>query len=171
MAPVCAMANIQPATLFHERMQQHGINSRELWLKRGKEEFKGAYALNGVLLRDGYLGACNILRDVQANEAGIIDPAILEILAAINAWLVINKIFVPIRIHSGLRTKTTNKKVGGKPNSQHLLGKAVDISIPGIPVRLLSKVAKEVSIGGIGVYVKRGFLHLDTGGNRGWEDV
>lgn len=36
----------------------------------------------------------------------------------------------PITISSAFRSKTLNQLVGGKPNSQHLLGEAADIRIP-----------------------------------------
>lgn len=171
LPPSCAIAAIQPATLFHEQMQRQGINSRELWLTREKEVFRGSYAENGILLRDGYLGACHILRDFRADQSHIIDPAILEILAAINAWLVINKYFRPITVLSGYRTDGTNRSVGGASRSLHKEGRAVDVRIEGIPIKTLARIAKEVSIGGVGIYIKKNFLHLDTGGNRGWGDV
>lgn len=170
LAPT-SLATIQPATLFHEQMQQYGINSRELWLIRGREEFRAPYAQNGILIRDGYLGACHILRDVEAGKSHIIDPAILEILAAINAWMTINKEFRPINVNSAYRSLATNRRAGGASRSLHMEGRAVDIRIPGISAIALSHIAREVSVGGIGIYARRDFLHLDTGDNRGWGDV
>lgn len=38
-----------------------------------------------------------------------------------------NSIGVPMIINSGYRTKEHNTRVGGVPNSQHLLGSAVDV--------------------------------------------
>lgn len=34
---------------------------------------------------------------------------------------------VPIKVNSGFRSEALNKRVGGKPTSQHLKGEAVDI--------------------------------------------
>lgn len=36
----------------------------------------------------------------------------------------------PVIISSGFRCAELNKKVGGRPNSQHLLGEAVDFVVP-----------------------------------------
>ncbi len=40
----------------------------------------------------------------------------------------------PIKVNSGFRGPVLNKLVGGVPDSQHVLGQAVDIQCPGVPV-------------------------------------
>ena len=42
---------------------------------------------------------------------------------------------VPFIISSGYRTPEHNKEIGGKPNSQHLLGYAVDFQIVGYDLK------------------------------------
>ncbi len=67
-----------------------------------------------------------------------------------------------LTINSGFRCAKHNKEVGGSPNSQHLLGKAVDISIKGLngeQRHLLLKSAFRLEFHGVGVYSN--FLHLD----------
>lgn len=71
----------------------------------------------------------------------------------------------PIHPKSGFRTKTHNAKIGGEPNSQHLLGRACDIVVVGISLAKLKKIAEAIPVfasGGIGYYPKRGFLHVDV---------
>ncbi len=70
----------------------------------------------------------------------------------------------PIIINSAYRTPKYNKYVGGSPNSQHLLGKALDIQPPsGITVEhfyaLLKLKHKELGIRGLGKYPT--FIHCD----------
>ena len=74
----------------------------------------------------------------------------------------------PMNVNSWYRTLTFNKKVGGSPNSCHLLGNACDIALPSIDAatrnnliaawRMLCQ-SNEV-IGGVGIY-KWG-LHFDS---------
>lgn len=71
----------------------------------------------------------------------------------------------PIHINSGFRTVKYNTKVGGKPNSQHLLGKAADIVVTGVTTSQLRDFVELIpafAAGGIGYYPKQGFVHVDV---------
>lgn len=76
----------------------------------------------------------------------------------------------PIHVNSGYRTPAYNKKVGGKPKSQHLQAKAADITVKSkSPRQLLAIVEKliaqgKLKFGGVGLYP--GFLHLDIRKNK-----
>jgi uncharacterized protein YcbK (DUF882 family) len=77
-----------------------------------------------------------------------------------------------IKILSGYRTVEYNKRVGGKPTSQHLFAKAADIKIdgmtPGEVNELILKLMAQGKIknGGLGSYP--GFTHYDIGNARHW---
>ena len=66
----------------------------------------------------------------------------------------------PVTINSGYRCSTHNKKVGGTPNSQHLLGKAADIRVNGLSPNELANYCEKIGFGGIGIY--KTFVHVDT---------
>jgi uncharacterized protein YcbK (DUF882 family) len=76
----------------------------------------------------------------------------------------------PIHVNSGYRTPTYNKKVGGKPMSQHLQAKAADITVKSKTPRQVSKIIEkliesgDMKQGGIGVYP--GFTHYDIRGRK-----
>jgi Uncharacterized protein conserved in bacteria len=73
----------------------------------------------------------------------------------------------PISINSGYRTPETNnmlRESGAAPNSQHLLGRAVDFAIPGVDPIVVSRYVKTLGIGGVGNYPT--FTHMDTRGER-----
>jgi len=75
-----------------------------------------------------------------------------------------------ITIHSGYRCKEHNRAVGGAPRSQHLYGKAADISVPRDEMDCLGHVLWALwhckVIGGISRY--KTFFHIDTGRHRKW---
>src|SRR5690554_2393899 len=76
----------------------------------------------------------------------------------------------PIIINSGYRSESHNAKVGGSPNSQHLLGKAADIRVSGITSgQIANEIEKlilqgEMLQGGLGVYDT--FVHYDIRGKK-----
>jgi uncharacterized protein YcbK (DUF882 family) len=48
------------------------------------------------------------------------------------------------------------------PTSQHTLGNASDIRVPGVPVEALAERAKALGARGVGVYPKSRFVHVDV---------
>lgn len=72
----------------------------------------------------------------------------------------------PIVINSGLRCEKHNKRVGGAPRSQHLLGTAADIRVQGVePIEVYRYLAaKYPKKFGIGNY--KNFTHIDVRTNK-----
>jgi len=72
--------------------------------------------------------------------------------------------FGAITINSGYRTVTYNKKVGGTINSQHVLGRALDIipKDPNVSLEEVAKYAEYYGATGIILYVTKKFIHIDT---------
>jgi len=52
--------------------------------------------------------------------------------------------------------------------SQHMLGKAMDFYLPGVPLERLREAGLRASRGGVGFYPSSNFVHLDTGSVRHW---
>jgi uncharacterized protein YcbK (DUF882 family) len=73
-----------------------------------------------------------------------------------------DKIGLPITINSGYRTPEHNTKIGGAPKSQHMLGKAADISVRGWTAKQITEMAETIGFGGIGIYHKQNFVHVDV---------
>jgi uncharacterized protein YcbK (DUF882 family) len=77
---------------------------------------------------------------------------------------------LPLHVNSAYRTAAYNKKVGGKPLSQHLKGKAADITTKTKTPRQLAAIIEKLigqglmKQGGIGVYP--GFTHYDIRGTK-----
>lgn len=78
----------------------------------------------------------------------------------------------PIHINSGCRCPDHNRRIGGKRNSQHLRGTAVDIRTDDIPPGQVALAARTIDAfihGGIGRYDT--FVHLDVRGYRARWDM
>lgn len=125
---------------------------------------------DGSLDRDGYLAACYLLRDVRAGRMVQIDPQLLDVLCGIQRWMDFNGKSSTIEITSGYRTVQTNDSAEGSGrHSMHLYGKAADIVVPGAPSTLIGAMVRRFNReGGTGIYLGKGFVHVDTGSARTW---
>lgn len=75
-----------------------------------------------------------------------------------------------IRINSAFRTDEHNRSVGGKPQSRHLWGMAADITVDGLPPRVVAEAARALEFGGVGEYAT--FTHVDVEGyERRWASL
>jgi uncharacterized protein YcbK (DUF882 family) len=75
-----------------------------------------------------------------------------------------------LEVTSGYRCEKHNREVGGVPNSFHTQGKAVDVKRPNLTDKAIRELAWKVGFGGVGIYRGRGFIHLDIGPKRTWEE-
>lgn len=111
------------------------------------------------------------LRDHYSGDVGVIDPALVVLLAKLRRELGTDR---NIHIISGFRSVTTNemlrKRGGGgvARRSKHMDGMAIDIRIPGLPLTDVRDAAIDLKGGGVGYYRKSQFVHLDTGRFRTW---
>lgn len=148
---------------------------RELWLRRpaGKgqprdEEVRVIYWADGQLVPEGYLQLCEILRDVQANQAVQFDLVALDIARGVYGWLRANGIDKPLIVNSGYRSPKTNASEGGVRNSLHMRAQALDIRIEGVRTQALADFGRYLAGGGVGYYPGKNFTHLDRGRVRHW---
>lgn len=69
----------------------------------------------------------------------------------------------PVKVHSAYRCREHNRRVNGAPHSQHLFGRAADISIQGMTAAELEAIASRIRIiGGIGRNDHKQYLHIDV---------
>ena len=59
---------------------------------------------------------------------------------------------------------------GVAQHSNHIIGKAIDFEIPGVPLEKIREMGLRLQRGGVGFYPTSGspFVHLDTGSIRHW---
>jgi uncharacterized protein YcbK (DUF882 family) len=144
--------------------------ARTLWLVRGEAQVRSTYwTPDAGYDGDAYKEVCWLLRDVQANKSFAMSLRLLDVLCGLQNWLAFNGVRQPIHVSSGYRTFATNSQTEGAAlNSRHLLGKAADITVPGVTLARLAGMASLFGKGGVGMYLAKGFVHVDTGDERVW---
>jgi uncharacterized protein YcbK (DUF882 family) len=110
------------------------------------------------------------LRSPYKDEVHNIDVRTLEILNTVNRKVGNRK---AIEVISGYRSPAYNALLreegrGVAKHSFHMKGQAIDIRIPGVPLRHLHRVALKLRAGGVGYYPHSNFIHLDSGPFRTW---
>ncbi|WP_243368975.1 DUF882 domain-containing protein [Microvirga solisilvae] len=110
------------------------------------------------------------LRDWRNDKPAKMDPRLFDVL-----WEVYRESGSrqPIHIISSYRSPETNSALrrrssGVAENSQHTLGKAMDIRLPDVPTERLREIAMRMQYGGVGYYASSDFVHVDTGNVRAW---
>ncbi|MES2044020.1 MAG: DUF882 domain-containing protein [Pseudomonadota bacterium] len=133
------------------------------------------FARDGRFLPDGLAELNHGLRDWRTGQATAMDPRLLALLVQLR-----KRLDVPgnrkIDLISGYRSPRTNamlRSAGGShtgvaSQSQHMLGKATDIMIPGVSLERLRGAALSLGGGGVGYYPRDGFVHVDSGPVRHW---
>lgn len=111
-----------------------------------------------------------VLRDHRSNKVARIDPQLLLLLSQLNLKLDNRK---ELHVISGYRAPESNALLRARSNgvarhSLHMDGKAIDIRLPGRPLKELHRAAMSLKGGGVGYYDKSQFVHMDTGRVRYW---
>jgi len=137
------------------------------------ERLHTAYCCNGQYEPDALREVNHILRDFRANEIKPIDPKLLDLLHELSGTLETDQ---PYHIISGYRSPHTNamlrqrggEQTGVASSSLHMVGKAIDIRVPGVKLEHLREAARSLKLGGVGYYPSSNFVHVDTGRVRYW---
>jgi uncharacterized protein YcbK (DUF882 family) len=109
-----------------------------------------------------------ILADSRTGTIHPFDPRALDFLWEVGQRSRIRGEFL---VASGYRTPESNAAVCGAGNSQHLRAGALDVCVAAEKLADFSNVARELRRGGVGVYARQSFVHLDSGPVRNWGDV
>lgn len=142
----------------------------ELYNVNTRESLEVAFWADGEYVPEALDELDQFMRDWRRNQVIDIDPELYLLMHDVHEGVGAD---APIHLISGHRSRQTNDKLramgrGTAKKSQHVLGKAADIAIPGIPPSVVRKEALEMQRGGVGYYPKSGFVHVDTGRVRQW---
>ena len=132
--------------------------------------------LRAVFYRDGRYDAValgeidHVLRDWRTGDVREIDRGLLDLLSVLHDRIGGSQ---PFQLISGYRSAATNAALAANSNgvarrSLHLRGMAADIRLPGCDLRTLHEAAVSLKAGGVGLYTRSDFVHVDTGRVRYW---
>lgn len=128
------------------------------------------YARGGAYLEPALDRIESFLSDFRTGNARTIDPALLDLIYDVRESLGGRGTYEVI---SAYRSPGTNEMLrrrsgGVARNSQHLLGKAIDVRLTGAELLRLRDAAISLQRGGVGYYPESNFVHIDTGRVRRW---
>ena len=110
------------------------------------------------------------LRDWRNNDRTRMDPRLFDVI-----WEAYRTAGAtqPIVIVSAYRSPQTNamlrrRSQGVAEHSQHILGRAMDTTMPGMPMERIREIGMRLQRGGVGWYPSSNFVHLDVGSVRAW---
>ena len=95
----------------------------------------------------------------DGSDAVLVAPRLVMVLQSIRSHF-----GAAVTINSGYRTPQYNTKVGGVAHSQHCYGTAADITVRGQKPAAVAAYARQLmpDWGGVGVYAKQNFTHIDV---------
>lgn len=95
----------------------------------------------------------------DGSDAVLVAPRLVMVLQSIRSHF-----GAAVTINSGYRTPQYNAKVGGVAHSQHCYGTAADITVRGQDPAGVAAYARSImpDWGGVGIYAKKGFTHIDV---------
>ncbi len=137
-----------------------------------QERLTVTYKKNGKFVPDALKQINWIMRDWRKNESIVIDPNTIDLAWEMHEELGSRE---PIHIICGYRSHGTNEMLrktrGGQASqSQHMTGRAIDITFPDVPLKRMRYSALVRERGGVGYYPTSGipFVHIDTSRVRSW---
>jgi len=139
------------------------------------EDLTITYKVNGQYDEEALKKIDHELRDWRRDETIHMDPHLIDLVWEVHRDVGSKE---PIWVVCGYRSPQTNamlrqRSSGVAKFSQHMLGKAMDFYIPGVPLEQLRAVGLYLQKGGVGFYPTSGspFVHLDTGSVRHWPSI
>ncbi|TPN54981.1 DUF882 domain-containing protein [Mesorhizobium sp. B1-1-9] len=154
---------------------QAEVRSLKLYHLHTHEKAEIVYKRNGRYIPEGLRKINIILRDWRRNEPTKMDPRLLDLV-----WEAYRESGATdyIQVVCGYRSPATNSMLrsrsrGVAEKSQHMLGKAMDFYIPGVPLKKLRNIGLKMQGGGVGYYPSSGspFVHMDVGNVRHWPGI
>ena len=158
--------------LFGGPALAQGAATRSLSVRRffTGDSFSGVYWRDGAYDREALRRLDFVFRDLSAEETTPMDPRLFDVLHAVARAVDATEAYEVI---SGYRSPETNAMRAQTSSrvsevSLHMSGMAADCRIPGRQAIGMARLAADMRLGGVGLYRRDGFVHLDCGPVRRW---
>lgn len=164
-AASCMAASPGSALPFFRRStpEPTGAPRRLMMIHQQTQEMFNEVYFNGTIYDlDALKRFAHFARDLRTNEAGEMDPHLLDLACEIQQHAGPD---APLILTHGFRSSSRNVR-GGAANSHHLHGQALDIAHHSLSVGALHQHAAKIGRGGLGRYST--FIHIDIGETRRW---
>jgi uncharacterized protein YcbK (DUF882 family) len=146
--------------------------TRRISLRRMQtdEAFEGIYWRDGHYDRTALQRLDWVMRDPRQQEATPMDPRLFDVMVSVQTRLESTGTWEVI---SGYRAPETNAASARRSSrvaraSLHMSGMAADCRLPGRDSVGIARMAADMQAGGVGLYRRDGFVHLDCGPARRW---
>ncbi len=130
------------------------------------------YAREGHYINAALTDINKFLSDFRTHDIADIDTGLLDLIHDIRELLGSRGRYEVISAYRSPQTnemlRTRSSGSGVAKNSQHLLGKAIDVRLDDVKLSELRDAAITMQRGGVGYYKDSNFVHIDTGSVRRW---
>jgi uncharacterized protein YcbK (DUF882 family) len=169
---LASLALLVGAGSVHDATAENETRTLSFHHTHSEEDLTVTFKRNGRYDEAALKQLNHYLRDWRNQDETVMDRHLFDIL-----WEVYRDVDgkQPIQIISSYRSPATNamlrrRSSGVARHSQHMLGHAMDMYIPGVPLEQIRAAGLRLQRGGVGFYPTSGspFVHLDTGSIRHW---
>lgn len=146
------------------------IRRLKMYSGRTGERLDTIYWVDGDYIPEALAEINHFFRDWRDNRVHRIDTRTLDLMSAAHSLLRVDE---PYMLLSGYRSPETNAMLRRNSrnvaqNSRHLIGQAADLRLRSRTVRQVAQAAIACSAGGVGLYSRSDFTHMDCGPVRSW---
>lgn len=134
------------------------------------ETFDDVYWSDGRYDREALRRLDWVLRDPSLDEATPMDPRLFDVLHTMARLLDASEAFEVVSGYRAPETNAARARASRRVSrvSLHMSGMAADVRLPGRNSTAMARLAAEMQVGGVGLYRRDGFVHLDCGPARRW---
>ena len=137
-----------------------------MYSQRTGEAIDTVYFADGRYIPEAFAEINRFMRDWRENAVMKYDPRNVDILAATLGLMDTREPYLMI---SGYRTPRTNRMLrGAASHSYHMKAMAADVRLKSRNVKQISGAAFACNGGGVGIYNRSNFVHMDCGPVRSW---